>query len=104
MKHPIVNQSRTIDRIVKWFYLGLIFLILFPVAIKTTLDNSNYGPAIDKEHLKRFPNCGKMPRMSSSRIINSKEAEVHYPWVVQVRRYWKGNKIRVCGGSIITKR
>ena len=73
-----------------------MFLMLFPVAIKTT--------AIDREHLKRFPNCGKMPQMSSSRIINSKEAKVHYPWVVQVRRYWKGNKIRVCGGTIITKR
>ena len=96
MKYSILGQSKTINMIVKWIYLGLMFLMLFPVAIKTT--------AIDKEHLKRFPNCGKMPQMSSSRIINSKEAKVHYPWVVQVRRYWKGNKIRVCGGTIITKR
>ena len=104
MKYPILSQSRTIKKILKWFYLGLVFLMLFPVAVKTIHENSNLGPAIDKEHLKRFPNCGKMPQMSSSRIINSKEAKVHYPWVVQVRRYWKGNKIKACGGSIITKR
>ena len=102
--YMILNQSMTINRIVKWFYLVLMFLILSPSAVNMSRKNSKHGPAIDEEHLKRFPDCGKMPKKSSSRIINSQKAEVHYPWVVQVRRYWKGKEIGVCGGTIITKR
>ena len=43
-------------------------------------------------------------KLASSRIMNGKEAKIHYPWIVQVLHYWKGRSTGSCGGTIITKR
>ena len=96
----MVNQHFVIKIVQLWlifFYLDIVKTIIWQDPPK--------GPAIDKEHQKKYPNCGLMPtKKASSRIMNSKEASVHYPWVVQVLRYWKGNNVDACGGTIITKR
>ena len=80
----------------------LWFVVLFIIVRGATLN----GPAIDESHRKLFPNCGRLPtsKIAASRIINSKEANVHYPWVVQVFWYYKGEKVGSCGGTIITSR
>ena len=83
-----------------------------------TGQNPNTGPAIDEEHQKKYPECGIMghwltkaaettssaEKTASSRIMNGKEAKVHYPWIVQVLHYWKGRHTGSCGGTIISKR
>ena len=79
-----------------------------------TGQNPDTGPAIDEEHQKKYPECGKMgkaaettssaEKTASSRIMNGKQAKVHYPWIVQVLHYWKGRSTGSCGGTIISKR
>ena len=89
----------------------LWFLVLFLNTTKSIRGATSNGPTIDEFHLKLFPNCGHLPntptsppKIAASRIINSKEAIVHYPWVVMVLQYYKGKKIGRCGGTIITSR
>ena len=61
-------------------------------------------PEMEEEHRMKVPNCGTIPGSPSSRLINVEESKVHYPWMIQVIRYYKEKNIGVCGGSIITKR
>ena len=89
--------------VIKAVILSLIVFYLDPVN-NAPGQNSDKGPNIDEEHMKIYPNCGIMPTISGSRIINSQEAKVHYPWIVLVIRYWKGTYTAHCGGTIITKR
>ena len=60
--------------------------------------------AIDQDHHTNVPDCGKVPIAPTSRIINGLKAKEHYPWVVRVLRYYDGQMIESCGGSIVTKR
>ena len=62
------------------------------------------GPAIDQNHQDKVGNCGVMPIISQTRLINSEESKVHYPWVISVIRYYKEEIVESCGGTIITKR
>ena len=89
--------------VIKAVILSLIVFYLDPVN-NAPGQNSDKGPNIDEEHMKIYPDCGIMPTISASRIINSQEAKVHYPWIVLVIRYWKGTLAAPCGGTIITKR
>ena len=66
---------------------------------------------IDKEHLKLYPYCGKMfghdQKSTSSRVVNSKESEKYYPWVVLVVRkrrnkiFLEDDKHERCSGTVI---
>ena len=70
---------------------------------------------IDKDHLRKNPECGLLPEKSqtasaSSRISNADKTDKHYPWVISVLR--RNSVIhthiqsgdRYCGGSIITQK
>ena len=69
---------------------------------------------IDQEHLMLYPYCGMMPKQddssgASSRVVNSKDSEKRYPWVLFVRRKNLRNtksvlpkKGSMCAASIIT--
>ena len=91
---------KTPKHCVRKFWVVVLFLNTTESICGVTLN----GPAIDKFHGKLFPECGHLPKIATSRIVNGKEANVHYPWVVMVLRYYKGMNIGLCGGSIITKR
>ena len=84
----------------------LWLVVLFIYTTKFVLGAALNGPAIDESHKKLFPDCGRLPKskIAASRIINGKEANVHYPWVVQVFWYYKGKSVGSCGGTIITSR
>ena len=47
---------------------------------------------LDHEHLSMYPYCGKLFGYewhdATSRIVNSKESEIQYPWVVLVERFY----------------
>ena len=85
--------SDIFSKSILWQY---IFLAMFI--------NCSAKPDIDKEHKLRVPNCGMIMKSSSSRIANANEANVHYPWVIQVIRIFKKERDSSCGGTIITKR
>ena len=70
----------------------------------------------DKEHFEAYPYCGRLFGYewhdARSRVVNSKESEIQYPWVVlikhtivQVYTNIKGRKNRKvrrhCSGTII---
>ena len=72
---------------------------------------------LDLEHKQRTEECGKVHDelndespmdTSNSRVSNAKESDVHYPWVVGVRREFRRNRQLLgrskCGGAIITQR
>ena len=44
---------------------------------------------LDKEHLDMYPFCGKLFGYewhdATSRVVNSKESEIQYPWVVYLK-------------------
>ena len=48
---------------------------------------------IDEEHLELYPYCGKLfghkKPITKSRIVNSRESEIQYPWVVFLKSSWK---------------
>ena len=102
------NYLTFILKIPKYCVRKLWFVALVLNTMTSILGATSNGPAIDKFHEKLFPNCGRLPMIAASRIINSKEASVHYPWVVMVLRYFKGIKVGrkagLCGGTIITSR
>ena len=75
---------------------------------------------LDKDHLEEYPNCGKMygyskPR-ATSRVVNSKDSKIQYPWVVlivgrvlYVTKHNDGTKEEsfsntMCVGTVITNR
>ena len=84
----------------------LWLVVLFINTTKFVRGATLNGPAIDESHKKLFPDCGRLPtsKIAAARIINGKEANAHYPWVVQVFRYYKGKRQGRCGGTIITIR
>ena len=49
---------------------------------------------LDQEHLSMYPYCGKLFGYewhdASSRVVNSRESEIQYPWVVLMTRSYKG--------------
>ena len=67
--------------------------------------NVSNGIEFDKDHLKKYPECGVLPTQSSGRISNSLPSEIQYPWVIRVRRKnsFRNPVATICGGSIITK-
>ena len=67
---------------------------------------------LDKQHLEIYPFCGKLFgyewQGAKSRIVNSKESEIQYPWVVLLKKSFltKGVKNRIiankyCSGTVI---
>ena len=48
---------------------------------------------LDEEHLELYPYCGKLfghkKPITKSRIVNSRESETQYPWVVYLKSSWK---------------
>ena len=67
---------------------------------------------IDKEHLDIYPFCGKLfgyeRHDASSRIVNSKESEIQYPWVVYLQHSFLTTDahqvLKVCSGTVIGER
>ena len=47
---------------------------------------SQPNPYIDADHLKKYPYCGTIANTLSGRMVNVKEAETHYPWVIRIER------------------
>ena len=90
-------------------YVRLIFTIIL---LRAYTNEAN--PDIDDEHMKKVPNCGQMSKAASSRLFNTEESKIHYPWIIRVVRYWRNDKKRYlknemkpigqCGGTILTKR
>ena len=71
---------------------------------------------LDQEHLSMYPYCGKLfghaKHDGESRVVNSKDSEIQYPWVVLVMQEHmgvfeeNGNTeekmiIATCGGTVI---
>ena len=79
--------------------------------IITTAIN-DWDPAIDKLHWSLYPYCGKTVKQqnTNSRVVNSKDAKQHYPWVVRIDR----SNLRtskepletnsLCMGTVLTSR
>ena len=86
-----------------FFVIALLTYILQIVFVV----KGNGNIEIDEDHLKREPDCGKLPSKSSSRISNAQESEQQFPWVVFVARenyaVDPNGKYMNCGGAIITK-
>ena len=67
---------------------------------------------LDQKHLSMYPYCGKLFGYewhdATSRVVNSKNSETQYPWVVLVERTKLNIFIRYtvqsCGGTVITER
>ena len=95
---------------IKLLYFSLVaYHLLLPVFAKVNLD---------KDHLSEYPYCGKMFGYglsdASSRMVNSKDSVLQYPWVVFVLGYvlyvdkkdkknpfWQNT---ICAGTVITDR
>ena len=71
---------------------------------------------LDQDHLSMYPYCGKLfghaKQDGQSRVVNSKDSEIQYPWVVLVMQEHmgvfeeNGNTeekmiIATCGGTVI---
>ena len=67
---------------------------------------------LDKQHLETYPFCGKLFgyewQDAKSRIVNSKESEMQYPWVVLLKKSFltEGDNNRIiankyCSGTVI---
>ena len=85
----------------------LIFLVLNKVhPISADIE-------FDKEHLEMYPFCGKLFgyewHEATSRVVNSKESDTQYPWVVFLKHSFltKGDGSRIfiitksCSGTVI---
>ena len=72
---------------------------------------------LDKEHLEMYPFCGKLFGYewhdATSRVVNSEESEIQYPWVVYlkhsilVKDVISGNTRLIskkCSGTVIGER
>ena len=70
---------------------------------------------IDQDHLKLYPYCGKLYGYASdasndvkSRIVNSRDSQTQYPWVVFVLAVRKRKdfswKTSQCSGTVITEK
>ena len=67
---------------------------------------------IDQDHLKLYPYCGKLygyaPNIVRSRVVNSKNSQTQYPWVVFIRtQLFKKDKTWkriLCSGTVITEK
>ena len=72
---------------------------------------------LDKEHLELYPFCGKLFGYewhdATSRVVNSKESEIQYPWVVYLRHSILVKDIssdntrkikKMCSGTVIGER
>ena len=89
----------------KTLFLPVFFAILFDILVA---DNS----LIDRQHLKKYPFCGKMQspsKASTGRIVNSETVSENYRWVVQLtinNRNANGHLFRqfLCSGTILTER
>ena len=87
-----------------------ILLVFFVIIDNINITNA-HGPAIDKDHLKEYPYCGRMKDTESkikSRVVNSKDSEKEYRWVALLIRTTEAGKAgqtkRRCTGSVITDR
>ena len=49
---------------------------------------NDWDPAIDQLHWTLYPYCGKIIKQQTTngRLVNSKDAKQHYPWVVRIDR------------------
>ena len=86
---------------------GLAFVVIY-IAHSISADIE-----FDKEHLEMYPFCGKLFGYewhdATSRVVNSKESETQYPWVVFLKHSFltKGDGSRIfiitksCSGTVI---
>ena len=63
---------------------------------------------IDKDHIEKYPFCGRLVPEVQSRAVNAKDAKHFYRWVVLLVRYniqeTGEMKESECQGSVITER
>ena len=109
----IVLRQLNMSALVFFVQMYSIFKIL--VVLCVIIDNINIlnaqESAIDKDHLKEYPYCGRMKDTESkvkSRVVNSKDSEKEYRWVALLIRTTEAGKAgqtkRRCTGSVITDR
>ena len=82
------------------------------LVIITQSQQSDVENDIDQDHLKLYPYCGKLFGYASnavkSRVVNSKDSQTQYPWVVLL--YIKRRKKdytweeEECSGTVITEK
>ena len=89
------------------FIILITDLLLRPIFAEVNLDD---------QHLELYPYCGKLfgyqGHNAKSRVVNSKESETQYPWVVFLKSFWKLTTIhgilpaknRLCSGTVIGER
>ena len=93
----------------KYILLKMALLISYDF-ISTAIND--WDPATDKLHWSLYPYCGNIVKRqaANSRIVNSKDAKQHYPWVVRIdRSNLRTNKQPLetnswCMGSVLTSR
>ena len=70
------------------------------------------NPKIDEGHIRQYADCGTIANTPLGRMVNTKEAETHYPWVIRIERYNQRKPPKPpdifqrseCVGAIITER
>ena len=60
----------------------LLLAIVIASGIHGRIDITN----IDEDHISQYPHCGTIVNTPSGRMVNTKEAENHYPWVIRIER------------------
>ena len=88
------------------------FLFLMVVMVHFVTNYAIANTEIDQRHLKLYPFCGRFPNsddvFASSRVVNSRDSDKTYPWVVGItRRNINKNmqmEMSTCSGSVITSR
>ena len=63
-------------------WIMMLLSILVSWGIHGTIDITN----IDEDHIRQYPHCGTIAKTPSGRMVNTKEAETHYPWVIRIER------------------
>ena len=97
----------------KWYTNGIEERKLKKIIEGISKSDGSSSVQIDAQHLQKNPECGKVPKKQTnppvtSRISNAEETNMHYPWVISVRRqnYYDIDAMtnpKRCSGSIITQ-
>ena len=63
-------------------WIMLLLAIVIARGIHCIIDITN----IDEDHISQYPHCGTIVNTPLGRMVNTKEAETHYPWVIRIER------------------
>ena len=97
----------------QYYYKHVINKLLrAALIIVITLPRLDADDDIDKDHLKMYPYCGKLyghdSNVEKSRIVNSRDSQTQYPWVVYliIRSLKKDYSwhVTACSGTVITEK